>query len=420
MDRVTVFDTTLRDGEQSPGATMTPSARLRIAQMLAEAKVDVIEAGFPAASPIVVHSVAEIARAVKGAGVSVAALARTTPGDIDAAWEALQHADAPRIHTFLATSNLHLEHKLRISPDDAIEAVTDGVKRAKRYCPDVEFSAEDATRSDWDFLVRIFSAAAKAGATTLNVPDTVGYTTPAEYAELITYLRERVTGADKVVFSVHTHDDLGLAVANALSAVAAGARQVECTINGIGERAGNCSLEEVVVGMRVRADAHRVCTNFDQSKIQKISQTVARATRMPVQKNKAIVGTHAFMHESGIHQDGILKHKGTYEIIDPKSVGVEQTRFSLSRNSGKHAILSRIRDIGFVLDRAAEKRFLEAFAALAQTRRTVGDGELVKLAQDATGASLIRPPGRLEVIPASGDHQAGREFASGAIMTSFT
>jgi 2-isopropylmalate synthase len=418
MDRVIIFDTTLRDGEQSPGATMTPSARLRIAQMLAEAKVDVIEAGFPAASPIVVQSVAEIARHVRGA--SVAALARTTPGDVDAAWEALKHAEAPRIHTFLATSNLHLEHKLRMTQDQAVEATADAVRRAKKYCYDVEFSAEDATRSDWNFLVRICTAAIKAGATTINVPDTVGYTMPQEYAALMTYLLENVKGIENAVISVHTHDDLGFAVANALSAVQAGARQIECTINGIGERAGNCSLEEVVVGMRVRKDIYKVDTRFETNSLQKISQQVARATRMPVQKNKAIVGAHAFMHESGIHQDGILKHKGTYEIIEPSSVGVEQTKFSISRNSGKHAVLTRVRDIGFVFDRAAEKKFLEAFGKFAQTRRVVSDGELVRLAQEATGASLIRPPGRLEEVPASGDHHAGREFASNAIMTSFT
>ena len=418
MDRVIVFDTTLRDGEQSPGATMSPAARLRIAQMLADAKVDVIEAGFPAASPIVVQSVAEIAKAVTGA--SVAALARTTPGDVDAAWEALRYAEAPRIHTFLATSNLHLEHKLRISHDAAVEATIDAVKRAKKYTSDIEFSAEDATRSDWEFLVRIFTAAIKAGANTINVPDTVGYTTPAEYAELIAYLRERVDGIEKAVISVHTHNDLGMAVANAMSAVAAGARQIECTINGIGERAGNCSLEEVVVGMRVRADVHKVETRFDTTRLQRLSQLVARATRMPVQKNKAIVGAHAFMHESGIHQDGLLKHKGTYEIIDPQSVGVEHTSFSLSRNSGKNAILTRARDIGFAFDREGEKRFLAAFAEVAQTRRIVSDSELVSLAQQATGASLVRPPGRLEEIPASGDHAGAHKFASNAIMTSFT
>ena len=418
MDRVIIFDTTLRDGEQSPGATMSPSARLRIAQMLADAKVDVIEAGFPAASPIVVHSVAEIAKAVKGCGV--AALARTVPADVDAAWEALRHAEAPRIHTFLATSNLHLEHKLKISHDQAVEATSDAVRRAKKYCSDVEFSAEDATRSDWDFLARVFSAAISAGATTINVPDTVGYTTPQEYGELMRYLLERVDGIENARISVHTHNDLGLAVANALAAVQNGARQIECTINGIGERAGNCSLEEVVVGLRVRKDIFRIDTRFDTGNLQRISQQVARSTRMPVQKNKAIVGANAFTHESGIHQDGMLKHKGTYEIIDPKSVGVEETKFSLSRNSGKHAILSRARDIGFVFDRAAEKRFLDAFAKLAQTRRVVSDGELVRLAQEATGASLIRPPGRLEEVPASGDHHAGREFASNAIMTSFT
>src|SRR5579872_6545313 len=276
MDRVIIFDTTLRDGEQSPGATMSPSARLRIAQMLAEAKVDVIEAGFPAASPIVVQSVAEIAKAVKGS--SVAALARTVPGDIDAAWEALRHAEAPRIHTFLATSNLHLEHKLRITHDDAVESTIESIKRAKKLCSDIEFSAEDATRSDWDFLARIFSAAIKAGATTINVPDTVGYTTPEEYAELMRYLLEHVDGVENAIISVHTHDDLGLAVANALAAVRAGARQIECTINGIGERAGNAALEEVAVALAVRKESFGVSTNLRLNELFKSSRMLTEIT----------------------------------------------------------------------------------------------------------------------------------------------
>ena len=377
MDRVYIFDTTLRDGEQSPGASMTPTARLRIAKMLEAARVDVIEAGFPAASPRVARSVTEIAKAVRS--TSIAALCRTHAGDIDTAWETLKGAAAPRIHTFIATSDIHLAHKLRISREAAIDATRDAVRRARGYCPDVEFSAEDATRTDRAYLAQIFSVAIAAGATTLNVPDTVGYTTPTEYADLIAYLCEHVEGIENARISVHTHNDLGMATANALAAIGAGARQVECTINGIGERAGNCSLEEVVVAMRVRIDRFNAQTGFDTATLGEISAAVARAAHMPVQKNKAVVGANAFAHESGIHQDGYLKHRNTYEIIDPNTVGRE-TSLPLSRISGRHALFDRATKLGFAFDVEGKRHFEEAFRSFADQHRLVSDDDLRQLA----------------------------------------
>ena len=378
MDRVYIFDTTLRDGEQSPGAAMTPAARLRIARLLEEARVDIIEAGFPAASPRVEKSVEQIAKAVKES--SVAALARAHTGDIDKAWSALKHAAAPRIHTFLATSDIHLKSKLRISREAAIERATEAVAYARRYCSDVEFSAEDATRSDRALLAQILSAVVKAGATTLNVPDTVGYTQPSEIGDMIAYLMQHVEGIENARLSVHNHDDLGMAAANSLAGVRAGARQIECTINGIGERAGNCALEEVVVAMRVRSDIYQTQTAFDTSRLPELSATVARATHMPVQKNKAIVGANAFSHESGIHQDGVLKDRLTYEIIDPSSVG-QQSSLPLGRNSGRHALFERAARIGLTFDDASRARFEEAFRKFADGHRAISDSDLIRLAR---------------------------------------
>jgi 2-isopropylmalate synthase len=378
MDRVIIFDTTLRDGEQAPGAAIGFAARLRLARMIAAAGADVIEAGFPATSPQVAKSVVAIARAVHGA--RVAALARCVRSDIDTAWEAVRHAEEPRIHTFLATSDVHLESKLRMTRERALELVAENVSHARSRCSDVEFSAEDATRSDIDYLAKVFSTAIAAGATTLNAPDTVGFTTPDEYAAMIRALIERVEGIEKATLSVHTHDDLGLATANALAAIRAGARQVECTINGIGERAGNCSLEEVVVSLRVRPDHFGCEARFDTRAIQEISRAVARATRMPVQKNKAIVGANAFAHESGIHQDGMLKNRATYEFFDPAIVGV-RTTLPLGRNSGRHALFHRAAELGFAFEGAARARFEQAFRALAEERPTVSDEDLRRLAQ---------------------------------------
>ena len=386
MRAIEIFDTTLRDGEQSPGAAMTPAARLRIARMLAAAGVDTIEAGFPAASPVVARSVEQIAARVRSA--RVAALARCHARDIDAAGDALARAQAPRIHTFLATSPIHLQYKLRITPEQAIEAIADGVRHARRRCDDVEFSAEDATRSELPFLARAFSAAIAAGASTINVPDTVGFATPADMSALIGYLFAHVDGIENAIVSVHTHDDLGLATANALAAVAAGANQVECTINGIGERAGNCALEEIVVAMRTRPDAFACDVRFDTGAIRALSQAVARATGMRVQKNKAIVGANAFAHESGIHQDGIIKERSTYEIIDPRSIG-GSTELPLGRNSGRNALFHRAAQLGLEFDDLSRAHFARAFAAFAERRRVVRDADLITLAQGVTSTPAL-------------------------------
>jgi 2-isopropylmalate synthase len=377
MENVEIFDTTLRDGEQSPGAAMTPSTRLRIARLLDDAGVDTIEAGFPISNEVARKSVSQIARAARSA--RIAALARCAQEDVDAAAAALAGARRPRIHVFIATSRLHLERKLGVTPERAIEMASQAVRRARMRCDDVEFSAEDATRSEPDFLARIFSVAVASGARTLNVPDTVGYTTPTEMHALISYLRERVIGIENVTISVHTHDDLGMATANALAAVRAGARQVECTINGIGERAGNCALEEVVVALNTRAEFFGCQTRFDTGNLQHISRTVSRGTRMPVQKNKAIVGANAFAHESGIHQDGVLKERSTYEIVDPQSVG-RTTTLTLGRNSGRHALFARARALGLEFDEEGQRRFALDFERLAAQRARVSDPELIALA----------------------------------------
>ncbi|TAM89169.1 2-isopropylmalate synthase [bacterium] len=375
---IRVFDTTLRDGEQSPGAAMRATDRLRIARALDRAGVDVIEAGFSAASPAVAASVAEIASQVSRAGV--AALARTVESDIRAAWESIRHARAPRIHTFIATSPIHMEHKLRMTPRQVLAAVESSVRTARSLCADVEFSAEDATRSDHDFLIEIFQTALDAGATTLNVPDTVGYTQPHEYAALITLLRERVRGSERAAFSVHCHDDLGLAVANTLAAVRAGARQIECTVNGIGERAGNCALEETLAAMRVRQDVYGAEVRFDMAGIPALSRMVARATHMPVQKHKAVVGANAFAHESGIHQDGVLKHRSTYEVLPAEMLGQRAARLHLGRQSGRHAIRVRLEQLGYAFEKPELDRFYLSFLEMANTKREITDTDLRAMA----------------------------------------
>jgi 2-isopropylmalate synthase len=308
--RILVFDTTLRDGEQSPGATMTESEKLEVADALVALGVDIIEAGFPAASPGDFEAVRLIANRVKGA--TVAGLARTNQSDIERAAQAVREAESPRIHTFIATSDIHLKHKLRMSREEVLDRVTEMVKLAKSFTSDVEFSAEDATRSDWDYLVEVFSRAIKAGATTLNVPDTVGYTTPSEYTRLMEHLQQHVEGIDDVIISVHCHNDLGMATANTLAAVAAGARQVEVTVNGIGERAGNTALEEVVMALSTRGDQYSGHTRIQKDRIVPTSRLVSGITGLQVQVNKAIVGANAFAHEAGIHQDGMLKERTTY------------------------------------------------------------------------------------------------------------
>ncbi len=386
VNRIIVFDTTLRDGEQSPGATLTSDEKLEVADALVLLGVDVIEAGFPAASPGDFEAVRSIAARVKGA--TVAGLARCNEGDIERAAQAIRGAESPRIHTFVATSDIHLERKLRLSREQVLERVEAMVKLAKRFTADVEFSAEDATRSDWEYLVNVFAKAIAAGATTINVPDTVGYTTPGEYVALISYLRERVPGAADVVISVHCHDDLGMATANTLAAIDAGARQVEVTVNGIGERAGNTSLEEVVMALSTRGSqfAHGQ-TQIRTERLVPTSRLVSQLTGLQVQANKAIVGANAFAHEAGIHQDGMLKDRATYEIMNPTDVGWEGTKLVLGKHSGRAGFRSTLADIGLRLDEAQLNAAYERFLVLADRKKTVTAADLAALVSDYLGAA---------------------------------
>ena len=351
QDRVKIFDTTLRDGEQSPGCSMTRDEKLRVARALAELGVDIIEAGFPAASPGDFESVAAVAREVQGP--VICALARCTRPDIDAAWSALAGAARPRLHVFLATSAIHREHKLKMAREEIVRLAAEGVRHARSLCEDVEFSPEDASRTELDFLTEVVQAAVDAGATTINVPDTVGYTTPQEFHETFTHLRRHVRGIEAVTLSVHCHDDLGMAVANSLSAVRAGARQVECTINGIGERAGNCSMEEIVMALKVREQAFGVATSIRAERLYPTCRLVSTITGMPIPRNKAITGENAFAHESGIHQHGMLRNAATYEIMRPQDVGLSRSHLVLGKHSGRHAFRTRVTELGYKLDDAA-------------------------------------------------------------------
>ncbi len=380
-DQLIIFDTTLRDGEQSPGASMTKDEKIRVARQLERMRVDVIEAGFAAASPGDFDSIHAIAQAVRES--TVCSLARANENDIRRAGEAIAPAPRKRVHTFIATSPIHMEKKLRMTPDQVVEQAVKAIGWARQYTDDVEFSAEDAGRSEIDFLCRVFEAVIKAGATTLNVPDTVGYNVPGQYAETIRQLIERVPGSDKVVWSVHCHNDLGLAVANSLAAVMAGARQVECTVNGLGERAGNASLEEVVMAVRTRADIFPVETRIDTTQIVPASKLISQITGYPVQPNKAIVGANAFAHESGIHQDGVLKHRETYEIMRAEDVGWAQNKLVLGKHSGRNAFKSRLTELGVVLD--SEEALNAAFARfkeLADKKHEIFDEDLQALLSD--------------------------------------
>ena len=377
--RVRIFDTTLRDGEQSPGFTMSAPQKVLFARALAELGVDVIEAGFPNSSPADFQAVHAIAREVRGA--TVAALARCHPADIEAGARALKDARQPRIHVFISTSPLHREFKLGMDRARVLEHAVMGVELARRHVDDVEFSAEDALRTEPEFLVEVFDAAIAAGATTLNVPDTVGYTTPAEIRALFEYLRAHVRGADGVVFSAHCHNDLGLAVANSLAAIEGGARQVECTINGIGERAGNAAMEELVMAMKVRGGWYGADTGIDTTRLLDTSRLLSRITGMQVQRNKAIVGLNAFAHESGIHQHGMLKHRGTYEIMRPQDVGWPDSQLVLGRHSGRAAVSDRLRKLGYVLEDEQLDRVIAAAKALTQTQHVIADRDLQRLVE---------------------------------------
>lgn len=385
QDHLIIFDTTLRDGEQSPGASMTKEEKIRIAKQLERMKVDVIEAGFPAASNGDFEAVRAVASAIKDS--TICGLARALERDIDRAGEAVKGAVSSRIHTFLATSPIHMEKKLRMTPDQVLEQAVKAVHWARKWTDDVEFSPEDAGRSEVDFLCRVLEAVIAAGATTVNIPDTVGYNLPQQFGELIRQLRERVPNSDKAVFSVHCHNDLGLAVANSLSAVMQGARQVECTINGLGERAGNAALEEIVMTVRTRQDVFPCDTRIDTTQIVSASRLVSGVTGFAVQPNKAIVGANAFAHESGIHQDGVLKHRQTYEIMRAEEVGWTANKMVLGKHSGRNAFRTRLQEIGVTLD--SEEALNAAFARfkeLADKKHDIFDDDLHALVSDEAQA----------------------------------
>jgi 2-isopropylmalate synthase len=382
-DRVLIFDTTLRDGEQSPGCSMTQPEKLRIARALAELGVDVIEAGFPAASRGDFESVHAVASQVQGP--VIAALARCAREDIEVAARALAPAPQHRLHVFLATSAIHREFKLGMAQDEIVRRAVEGVKWAREHCADVEFSPEDASRTELDFLARVVEAVIEAGATTINIPDTVGYTVPDEFAEVFRYLRKQVRGIDKVRLSVHCHDDLGMAVANSLTAVVAGARQVECTINGIGERAGNCALEEVVMALKTREAFFNCRTNINTTRLYPTSRLVSNITGSLVPRNKAIVGENAFAHESGIHQHGMLKNAQTYEIMRPEDVGLARSSLVLGKHSGRHAFRDRVKTLGFDLPEPELNRLFEEFKALADRKKELFDGDIEALVLKAEG-----------------------------------
>jgi 2-isopropylmalate synthase len=389
---VKIFDTTLRDGEQSPGATMNVAEKVRIAEQLEKLNVDMIEAGFPISSEGDFEAVRAIARTIKRSGV--AALARANPKDIDRAWEAVKGAKFPCLHTFISTSNIHLKHQLKKSKEEVIRIAAQSVARARRHTPDVEFSAMDATRSDVEFLIAIFEAAIRAGATTINIPDTVGYAIPSEFGELIRTIRQKVRGVEKITLSVHCHNDLGLAVANSVAAIQNGARQVECTINGIGERAGNTSLEEVVMALRTRNDLLRFQTRLNPRHLFTTSRLVSKITGMVVQPNKAIVGANAFAHQSGIHQDGVLKEKLTYEIMTPESVGITKSSIVLGKLSGRHAFRERLKDLGYRLSDSDLERAFNRFKQLADKKRDIFDEDIESIVVE----EILRMPRRFKLV----------------------
>lgn len=376
-NHIRIFDTTLRDGEQSPGFSMNLNEKLQVAEQLALLGVDVIEAGFPIASEGDFKAVREIAKRIDGP--IIAGLSRIKAADIDRAWEALRFARKPRIHTFIATSDIHLAHKLGISRSQALDLAVSGVAHAKTYCEDVEFSAEDASRTDPEYLCEVFEAVIEAGATTVNIPDTVGFAVPEEFAALVAKVRTDVRNIDRAVISVHCHNDLGMGVANSMAAIRAGAGQVECCVNGIGERAGNSSLEEVVMALNVRKSFYGKTTSVRTEHIYSTSQLLSRLTGVGVQPNKAVVGRNAFAHEAGIHQDGMLKNPLTYEIMTPESVGVPKSELVLGKHSGRNALNDRLKTLGFAFTREELDVVYKGFITLADRQKTVTDADLVYL-----------------------------------------
>ena len=382
---IKVFDTTLRDGEQAPGCSMTLGEKLRVAKALSELKVDIIEAGFPAASPGDFESVKTIAE--RDFGPVICGLARCNPEDIHKVYEAVKYADKHRIHVFVATSAIHREYKLKMAKEEIIKSAVGAIKLARELVDDVEFSPEDASRTELTYLAEVVSAAIEAGATTVNIPDTVGYTVPAEFDRLFCYLKEHVARIDEITLSVHCHNDLGMAVANSLAAVSAGARQIECTINGIGERAGNCSLEEAVMAIKTRAEFFALETGIDTTRLYPTSRLVSNITGMHPPRNKAIVGENAFAHEAGIHQHGMLQHASTYEIMRPEDVGLAKSSLVLGKHSGRHAFRDRLVELGFELDEFETNRAFQEFKKLADKKKDVYDGDLESLVMTAGGAS---------------------------------
>ena len=431
MERIIIFDTTLRDGEQSPGVSLNMEEKLQIGRQLEKLGVDVLEAGFPVASSGDFEGVRRLARELKG--LQVAALARASRKDIDTAWEAIKEGAQPRIHTFLATSDIHMKYKLRRSREEVLEMAREAVAYASRYTSNVEFSAEDASRSDLDFLCRVFEAVIDAGATTVNFPDTVGYAVPWDFGRMIRYVREHTPNIHKAVVSVHCHNDLGLATANVLSAVTAGARQVECTVNGIGERAGNTAMEEVVMAVKTRNDLLPFTTGIETRHITATSRLVSMLTGMPVQPNKAIVGANAFAHESGIHQDGVLKERTTYEIINPKDIGLVEGRLVLGKHSGRHAVKAKLEELGYRLTSDELDRVFARFKSLADKKREIYPEDLAALVAEeilripdryrlkylhVAAGSGIRPTATL-AIEVEGQEVSGVSMGAGPIDAAF-
>ncbi len=381
-EKIFIFDTTLRDGEQSPGASMNLEEKIQIAEILEDLKVDIIEAGFPIASNGDFESVSEISKKVKNS--TVAGLARANLADIDRAWDAVRHAKSPRIHTFIATSPLHMKYKLKKKPEEVLEAIKSSVSHARNLCPNVEWSCEDGGRSDIEFLYRCIELAINCGAQTINIPDTVGYTLPNEFGSIFKSVKNNVPNIDKVILSTHTHNDLGLAVANSMAAIQEGARQVECTINGLGERAGNAALEEVVMTLKVKKDLMPFHTDIKTESIIKASRLVSSITGFTVQPNKAIVGANAFAHEAGIHQDGMIKHSGTYEIMTPESIGLTTSSLVLGKHSGKHAFNQKLKELGYDLGDNALMEVFGRFKDLADKKKEIYDEDLIALVGDRT------------------------------------
>ena len=403
-NRIRIFDTTLRDGEQAPGCSMTPREKLRIAKALAELNVDVIEAGFPAASPGDFESVKAIAD--EDFGPVICGLARCNPEDIEKVHAAVKGAKRHRIHVFVATSQIHREYKLKMAKEEIIKSAVGAVTMARELCDDVEFSPEDASRTEHSYLAEVVSAAIEAGATTVNIPDTVGYTVPAEFDRLFRYLIEHVGGINDITLSVHCHDDLGMAVANSLAAVHAGARQVECTINGIGERAGNCSLEEIVMALKTRSEFFGLHTDIETTRLYPTSRLVSSVTGMHVPRNKAIVGENAFAHEAGIHQHGMLQHSSTYEIMRPQDVGISRSSLVLGKHSGRHAFRDRVRELGFELDEFEINRAFQEFKKLADKKKDLYDGDIEAIIMHVDSSSPGPWVMKLLEVHSSTEHEA--------------